>query len=56
MNAPEQTTDRIGPAQRWLRDWNRECVICGHKWQGSENDDCPICRSRALGERSNHLG
>ncbi len=23
--------------------WNRECVICGHKWQGSETDACPVC-------------
>ena len=23
--------------------WNRECVICGYKWRGRENDDCPAC-------------
>ncbi len=23
--------------------WNRECVVCGNQWQGSDNDDCPIC-------------
>ncbi len=22
-------------------DWNRECVVCGHKWLGSDRDECP---------------
>lgn len=23
--------------------WNRECVVCGHKWSGNETDECPVC-------------
>jgi hypothetical protein len=26
-----------------MTEWNRECVICGHKWQGSADDDCKYC-------------
>lgn len=24
-----------------MTEWNRECVICGHKFFGGPNDDCP---------------
>ena len=26
--------------------WNRECVVCGHKWLGADDDNCPKCEAR----------
>src|SRR6266576_2054777 len=31
--------------QHYARTWNRECVVCGHKWCGTDLDGCPVCHN-----------
>lgn len=28
--------------------WNRECVVCGQKWTGTEDETCPACAAPSL--------